>query len=202
MKSTTEVTLPRILLGSVNTMYGIATISKSLAAHQQVGSVNTAQCAPQRSLFNIVWFCLSTVLLCAWISVHPNTYQGNKGRALWRRLRLMVWTIIAPELILAWAVRQWCGAWTIRDKYTDPNSMSRNTLVTHFVEHLQLQKDVLTKESSGLEIEMSKKNTKVEKVKNPIFFPSELFMTIRRTNARMDDVAWPFTSNGRLYARP
>ena len=28
---------------------------------------------------------------------------------------MMFWTIIAPELILAWAVRQWYGAWEIKD---------------------------------------------------------------------------------------
>jgi len=28
---------------------------------------------------------------------------------------MMFWTIIAPELILAWAVRQWYAAWEIRD---------------------------------------------------------------------------------------
>ncbi len=27
----------------------------------------------------------------------------------------MFWTIIAPELVLAWAVRQWFAAWEIRD---------------------------------------------------------------------------------------
>jgi len=29
--------------------------------------------------------------------------------------KMMMWTIIAPELILAWAVRQWFSAWEIRD---------------------------------------------------------------------------------------
>ena len=27
----------------------------------------------------------------------------------------MFWTVVAPELILAWAVRQWFAAWEIRD---------------------------------------------------------------------------------------
>ena len=31
------------------------------------------------------------------------------------RLEMMFWIIIAPELILAWAVRQWFAAWEIRD---------------------------------------------------------------------------------------
>src|SRR5260221_12145815 len=30
-------------------------------------------------------------------------------------MKMMIWTIIAPELILAWAVRQWFAAWEIRD---------------------------------------------------------------------------------------
>ena len=28
---------------------------------------------------------------------------------------MMFWTIIAPELIFGWAVRQWFAAWEIRD---------------------------------------------------------------------------------------
>jgi len=36
-------------------------------------------------------------------------------RGLVRQVETTVWTIIAPELILAWAVRQWFAARKIRD---------------------------------------------------------------------------------------
>ncbi len=72
-------------------------------------------CPAKRTLFNIAWSCVSTIIICAWVSVHPNVPPSGQWRGLWRRLEMMFWTIIAPELILAWAVRQWYAAWEIRD---------------------------------------------------------------------------------------
>src|SRR6266511_3826455 len=69
----------------------------------------------QRTLFNVTWNCLSTTIICAWVSVHPNVPPSGLWRALRRRLMMMIWTIIAPELVLAWAVRQWFAAKEIRD---------------------------------------------------------------------------------------
>ena len=60
----------------------------------------------ERTLFGIVWSCVSTVIICAWSSVHSNVPPPNPWMARWNRLRLMFWMIIAPELVLAWAVRQ------------------------------------------------------------------------------------------------
>ena len=73
------------------------------------------KCPLKRTLFNITWNCLSTVILCAWVSVHPNVPPSDHWGALQRRLKAMVWTVIAPELVLAWAVRQWFAAWEVRD---------------------------------------------------------------------------------------
>ena len=71
----------------------------------------------QRTLFGIVWSCVSTIIICAWTSVHPNVPPPNAWKARWNRLRLMFWMIIAPELVLAWAVRQFFAAKEIRDEY-------------------------------------------------------------------------------------
>jgi len=72
-------------------------------------------CPAKRSLYKIVWSCVSTTIICAWVSVHPNVPPSGYWKGLWRRVKMMIWTIIAPELILAWAVRQWFAAWEIRD---------------------------------------------------------------------------------------
>ena len=71
----------------------------------------------QRTLFGIVWSCVSTIIICAWTSVHPNVPPPNPWKARWNRLRLMFWMIVAPELVLAWAVRQFFAAREIRDEY-------------------------------------------------------------------------------------
>jgi len=79
------------------------------------GDQQLPPCLEQRKLFNIIWNCVSTMILCAWVSVHPNVPPSGYWRELIRQLETMVWTIIAPELILAWAVRQWFAARKIRD---------------------------------------------------------------------------------------
>ena len=71
----------------------------------------------KRTLFGITWSCISTVIICAWTSVHPNVPPPNQWKARWNRLWLMFWMIIAPELVLAWAVRQFFAAREIRDEY-------------------------------------------------------------------------------------
>ena len=72
-------------------------------------------CPVERSLYKIVWSCVLTTIICAWVSVHPNVPPSGYWKGLSRRVKVMIWTTIAPELILAWAVRQWFAAWEIRD---------------------------------------------------------------------------------------
>ncbi|KAJ7919451.1 hypothetical protein B0H13DRAFT_2430255 [Mycena leptocephala] len=65
-----------------------------------------------RTLFDIVWDCLTTIFVCTWVSVHPNVPAPNQGRimTLGRRLRLMLLTVIAPELMVGFAARQFLSA--------------------------------------------------------------------------------------------
>ena len=70
-----------------------------------------------RTQFGVVWSCLLTVFICAWTSVHPNVPPQSRMGGLWARIKLMFWTIVAPELVLAWAVRQWFAGKEVRDVY-------------------------------------------------------------------------------------
>jgi len=76
-------------------------------------------CVAQRSLWDILWSCLATIFACSWVSVHPNMPQRGESPIMitLRRLELMLWTIIAPELIVAWAIRQWIGARELAKEY-------------------------------------------------------------------------------------
>ena len=69
-------------------------------------------CPNQRSLWDILWSCLTTIFACSWVSVHPN--MPEPGAPWWkvalRRLALMFWAVLGPEMILIWAMRQWFGA--------------------------------------------------------------------------------------------
>ncbi|KAJ6582528.1 hypothetical protein DFH09DRAFT_1309486 [Mycena vulgaris] len=65
-----------------------------------------------RKLFDIVWGCLVTIFACTWVSVHPNVPPSNQSRLalLWRRLKMMLIGIIAPEVMVGFAARQFLGA--------------------------------------------------------------------------------------------
>ncbi|KAJ7151324.1 hypothetical protein C8R43DRAFT_1190751 [Mycena crocata] len=54
-----------------------------------------------RKLFDIIWGCLATIFACTWVSVHPNVPPPNQARLalFWRRLRMMLVAVIAPELM-------------------------------------------------------------------------------------------------------
>ncbi|KAF8169395.1 hypothetical protein BJ912DRAFT_1067185 [Pholiota molesta] len=75
----------------------------------------------QRSVQDIVWGCLATIFACSWLAVHPNIPSANAK--WWRtgliRLELMLWTILSPEFVIYWAIRQWIGARQIQKRYKD-----------------------------------------------------------------------------------
>ena len=68
--------------------------------------------ADQRSIWDILWSCLATIFACSWVSVHPNipAPHESRWRAFLRRLELMFWAVVGPEMIITWAYRQWLGA--------------------------------------------------------------------------------------------
>ncbi|KAJ7162743.1 hypothetical protein C8R43DRAFT_1063017 [Mycena crocata] len=65
-----------------------------------------------RKLFDIIWGCLATIFACTWVSVHPNVPPPNQSRLalFWRRLRLMLVAVIAPEFMVGLAARQFFAA--------------------------------------------------------------------------------------------
>lgn len=65
-----------------------------------------------RTKINIIWTCLITIFSCTWVAVHPNIpAPETKGIEIaLRRLRLMVISLVAPEVVIVWAMRQWIAA--------------------------------------------------------------------------------------------
>jgi hypothetical protein len=78
-----------------------------------------------RSLWNIIWSCVSTIFLCTWVSLHPNLSSTAERPGLgqferWIRkplmefltykLPLFLWALLVPEYILAWAIRRYIMA--------------------------------------------------------------------------------------------
>ena len=74
----------------------------------------------RRTLFNIILGCVSTMIICAWAVIHPNIPpREGPFKATLRRLELMLWTVVAPEILPAWALNQRLAAMTIRDLYNE-----------------------------------------------------------------------------------
>jgi len=78
-------------------------------------------CSSKRLLISIVSDSLVTTFLCTWVAVHPNIPPAGEcgWNAVWRRIKLMFWALVAPELILAWAVKQRHAAQEIADIYNE-----------------------------------------------------------------------------------
>ncbi|KAI9462143.1 hypothetical protein F5148DRAFT_233795 [Russula earlei] len=61
-----------------------------------------------RSLWHIIWSCAVTILLCTWVSVHPNIPSPDETwpRVTLRRIGLMLGALFVPEFMVAWALKQ------------------------------------------------------------------------------------------------
>ncbi|KAF9060723.1 hypothetical protein BDP27DRAFT_1452553, partial [Rhodocollybia butyracea] len=62
-----------------------------------------------RTTPQIFWSCASVLIACTWVSIHPNI-PGPKdkwGTVLGQKILLMLVTLIAPEMMLFWACRDW-----------------------------------------------------------------------------------------------
>ncbi|KAF4616713.1 hypothetical protein D9613_008835 [Agrocybe pediades] len=73
---------------------------------------NDSDSVCSRTRLEIIWSCFATILAASWVSVHPNMPGPNvsKVKKTLRRIDIMLWAIITPELIIYWAMRQWYGA--------------------------------------------------------------------------------------------
>ncbi|KAF8644072.1 hypothetical protein AX16_008706 [Volvariella volvacea WC 439] len=61
-----------------------------------------------RTIFDILYSCLGVIFLCTYISVHHNIPDQNDPWAnkLWFKVRTMLYALLAPELVIMWALRQ------------------------------------------------------------------------------------------------
>ncbi|KAG1775233.1 hypothetical protein EV702DRAFT_452827 [Suillus placidus] len=65
-----------------------------------------------RTLWSIVSTCILTLLACIYSSTHPNipSPKDRPVRILLRRFGIMGLALLSPDLLVAWAIRQWLWA--------------------------------------------------------------------------------------------
>ena len=102
--------------------------------------LSTSACicpADQRSIWNILWSCLATIFACSWVSIHPNIPAPSESswRIFLRRLELMLWAVIGPEMIITWAFRQWSGARLLEKLYKGELLKSRISNLSAYTNH-------------------------------------------------------------------
>jgi hypothetical protein len=61
-----------------------------------------------RSLGDIIRSCIITILLCTWVSMHPNIPSPDEKwpRLALRRAGLLLLALFVPEAVIGWALRQ------------------------------------------------------------------------------------------------
>ncbi|KAG2051807.1 hypothetical protein BDR06DRAFT_997979 [Suillus hirtellus] len=75
-----------------------------------------------RTLWTIISSSILTLFACIYSAIHPNIPSPKHRRypsILWRQLGMMIMALIAPELIVAWAMRQYLSANQLTRQFKD-----------------------------------------------------------------------------------
>ncbi|KAG1731266.1 hypothetical protein EDB19DRAFT_1912564 [Suillus lakei] len=74
-----------------------------------------------RTLWNIISSCILTLFACIYNAIHPNipSPKDSANRILRRRLGIMLMALIAPELIVTWAMRQRLSACQVTKQFKE-----------------------------------------------------------------------------------
>ncbi|KAF9018820.1 hypothetical protein BDP27DRAFT_1251015, partial [Rhodocollybia butyracea] len=106
--------IPYLLNASANS---VANITESLSLSTTTtpedstpGTCSSILCC--RTTLQIFWSCTSVLIACIWVSIHPNIpgREDKWWRTLAEKIFLMLVTLIAPEMMLFWALRDWSSA--------------------------------------------------------------------------------------------
>lgn len=98
-------------------LFVLLALTKEVLCDSDIGNPDVSD---QRTLVQIIWSCSATIFACTWLAVHPNVpgrslkRRGRLAIAL-RRARLMLLTLMAPEIVIGWAAAQWRVARHIRN---------------------------------------------------------------------------------------
>lgn len=82
-------------------------------------SVSPQSCDDLRTIWDIIWSCLITIFASSWAAIHPNipSPEDTRLRIFLRRAGITMMSLVAPELLVIWALRQRLAARRLADKY-------------------------------------------------------------------------------------
>ena len=99
--------------------------------NRSLAAIHCTDISHCRSIWNIIWSCLITVLSSTWVALHPNVPSPKKRVTnSWikkcirnpflsfaeHRLPLFLFALLVPEYVLAWAIRQFLSARKITNR--------------------------------------------------------------------------------------
>lgn len=73
-----------------------------------------------RTIWDIIWSCLVLIFTCNWVAIHPNIPSPDESTLdiYLRRAGITLVALIAPELLIMWALRQWTVARKYQKQYS------------------------------------------------------------------------------------
>ncbi|KAE9405049.1 hypothetical protein BT96DRAFT_877180, partial [Gymnopus androsaceus JB14] len=74
-----------------------------------------------RTTLQILWSCLTVLIACTWVSTHPNIPRPTESsaRVLVQKIGLMIVSLIAPEMMVLWACRDWIAARVLTKRFEE-----------------------------------------------------------------------------------
>lgn len=112
MTSLVSLLIQIIITDPTNALPQILQNTNPAASSTALYNINDAQIFTSRSRSDIIWSCFATIFACTWVAVHPNVPAptDSEWKVLRHRFKIMMYTLLVPELVLYWASKQWYAA--------------------------------------------------------------------------------------------
>ncbi|KAG0697664.1 hypothetical protein DFH29DRAFT_984172 [Suillus ampliporus] len=102
-------------------LYTISSASFPPANADDLSPDDIAACNGYRTLYSVISSCILTLFACTWTSIHPNIPSPHETmfRVARRRAGIMLAALVAPELVILWAMRQFLHAGNVAKKFNN-----------------------------------------------------------------------------------
>ncbi|KAF8957007.1 hypothetical protein BDZ97DRAFT_1670563 [Flammula alnicola] len=126
-----------LLLSCIRTLHGVSVSPPATPAIEYatlaLRDTGGGGCLHSRTGWDISWSCIATIFACTWSAVHPNIPgpRDSGWTCFKRRIVMMFYAMVAPELMAMWAMRQYSGARKITRDYNEHIAKVPPWTITH-----------------------------------------------------------------------